>query len=253
MQRRIRILCSLVFSVAFAIAFLQGHSVAFWGALASAQEDDDPDALLISALDDCIQQRFQEVDKGFGLRRVTQPGETPHRFKPEQASEMRVVEELIGARLKVVLYLAGRSVLGPKPDETRSFFVESTTLRYQDKSQPREKTPVKPLLTLRQPIKGPVHVTPYGLLKADLPKPMELWEPSQKAMKAFETSDQYNFALGEWKFSARPVRASNQSCLKCHVGDTVTLPFEQDKDHPSQLLKVGDPLGVVVYGYARLR
>jgi hypothetical protein len=70
---------------------------------------------IIDSLNDCVQERFKEVDERLGTARVTRPG-APHLFTPERLREQTVVEELEHARMRVVLYLAGREVLKPKPD-----------------------------------------------------------------------------------------------------------------------------------------
>ena len=71
---------------------------------------------IIDSLNDCVQERFKEVDdERLGMARVTRPG-APHLFTPERLREQTVMEELERARMRVVLYLAGREVLKPKPD-----------------------------------------------------------------------------------------------------------------------------------------
>lgn len=46
---------------------------------------DDP----IAALNRSIQDRFKDVDKFFGLRRIVVIGDTPHQFRPENACDER--------------------------------------------------------------------------------------------------------------------------------------------------------------------
>jgi len=191
---------------------------------------DDADSRLLSLLDDCVQQRFKDVDNGFGFRRIVKVGETPHRFKPENAKELRVVDELKAARLSVALYLAGRRVLGDKPDATA--------------------------IVARRFIQGPASVASTDHKNGDLPGPAELWDQSRAAMLAFQSSQTYDFAVGKWKFSGRPVRATEQSCLNCHnSGETRSIPLTST-NRPSELqitkpLRIGDPLGVVLYAHER--
>jgi hypothetical protein len=175
---------------------------------------------LLASLNGCIQTRFQEIDFKFGIRRVIKPGETPHRFEPETVREISAVRELEDAGLRVVLYLTGRQVLRDKP----------------------------PLAGLSNQmawelIKGPVLITqaPTGSV---LPAPasMDLWDDSRRAMQSFGQTDSREFALAGWNFVARPVRAEPM-CLNCHREETAA----------GNPLKVGDPIGVVLYGYTANR
>jgi len=40
------------------------------------------------SLDARVQERFKEVDRVFGFRRIVRPGETAHRFRPENVREL---------------------------------------------------------------------------------------------------------------------------------------------------------------------
>jgi hypothetical protein len=55
----------------------------------------------ISALNDCIQERFKEINDRFGVARIVKIGETPHRFQPESVAEMSSVRALEQARLQL--------------------------------------------------------------------------------------------------------------------------------------------------------
>jgi hypothetical protein len=188
-------------------------------------------APLLDALNACIQERFLDVDNGFGFRRLTSPGETPHRFKPENIRELAAVRDLERAGVKVVLYLTSRQVLQPKPETTRPGWWD------------------------RWLIKGPVAVAGFvdnpELLRAGpigevAPPPMDLWADAGRAMAAFERRESHDFTAGTWTFRARPVRAQNTTCLACHKANgAYTLPATGGND----ALRVGDPLGVVLYGY----
>ena len=203
----------------------------------SARQHPSPDAqraaALISAFDGCIQGRFQDVDEKFGFRRIVNPGATPHRFEPESARELDAVQGLEGAGFQVVLYLTGRRVLRDKPQ-----------------AGPSPDDPFRAF------IKGPVLIThataadkaPSGAVSA--PASMDLWDESRQAMLAFARTDSYDFAKAGWSFIARPVRASDQMCLNCHRDPySVGIPRTGE---PSNL-KIGDPMGVVLYGYRRER
>src|SRR5262245_19013702 len=157
------------------------------------QEHPETNIELILALDGCVQKRFEDVDKNFGFRRIIKVGETPHRFRPENAREFDVVRQLDNAGVKVALYLAGRRVLGDKP--------AATDWKKNERGL----------------IRGPVFVTESSSEGEALPEAPELWDQAQKAMVSFKASDIYSFTRTGWTFVARPVRAS-QSCLQCHLG-----------------------------------
>ncbi|HXG91122.1 MAG TPA: hypothetical protein VNN73_01980 [Blastocatellia bacterium] len=224
MQRTIRIAFALIFLSLVTLAILPGRSIAQRNDR-RIQDCEDPDARLLSALDECIQQRFKDIDFTFGYRRIIRAGDTPHRFKPENAKEVQAVGELAKSNLKVVFYLAGRSVLGAKPSE--------------------------PELTAGKLIKGPALITLASEMYANLPKASELWDESRKAMLAFEKTNQYDFTVGKWKFAARAVRASEQSCLDCHVSGAASLFPVNSQDAQKRTLRLGDPLGVALYAYER--
>ena len=225
----------MVFVSLFAILALSVASVARLSASQSPLTDAERAAVLISAFDGCIQGRFADIDDKFGLRRIVNPGETPHRFKPESTRELDAVRGLEGAGFRVVLYLTGRRVLreDPQPD-------------------------VPGANPFRALIKGPVLIT-HAFADASAPaeastgvsapKSVELWKESRQAMLAFTTRDSFDFAKAGWNFIARPVRASDATCLKCHRDPySMSIPVGESSN-----LKVGDALGVVLYGYQRTR
>lgn len=182
---------------------------------------------LIEQFDQCLQERFKDVDEGFGFRRIIRIGDTPHRFKPENAREEGAVRDLEREGLRVVLYLTGRRALtadgrapGPPPGP--------------------------PL------IKGPVEVTRAQRQGDPRTAPsLDLRDESRRAMITFERASSYDFTAGGWTFVARPVRASELSCLRCHEADGSTRTIPARDRVPS--LRVGDPLGALLYGYQSAR
>lgn len=226
MQRAIRITVTLIFVAAIAAAF--SHDNIHAGQLPApeiARADSDKEMIL--ELNDCIQERFKEIDERFGYRRIIRIGDTPHRFKPENAKESKIVSELKKADLKAALYLAGRRVIKSNPDTAR--------------------------LQPGQLIKGPGLITAEDRQKESLPKAVDLLEHSRNAMAAFEKADSYDFTLAGWRFTALPVRASDQTCLMCHKSDTyVSFTVHTDDQTPVKL-KIGDVLGVVIYAYGHSR
>ncbi len=185
-----------------AVVVMIGLAIAGW---ASAAHADDP----IASLNRSIQERFKDVDKYFGLRRIVVIGDTPHQFRPESVTELSAVQELRDARMRVALYLAGRSVLNQEPDLTTK----------------------EPTVINRRVIFGPVSVTDRGS-EVGLPAAFDLIEESRMAFRTLIKRERYDFVIADWKFTARAVRATTSQCLSCHRGRSV-----------------GDPLGVVLYAY----
>ena len=175
------------------------------GAPGSVVAADDP----IAAINRAIQERFTDVDKNFGLRRIVTIGDTPHQFRPETVSEFAAVQELKDEGLCVALYMAGRRVLEREPDLTTK----------------------QPFTINRRVIFGPIAVTDPAALPS-LPAAVELIDASRQAFQALQRRDRYDFEMGDWTFSARAVRASSTECLTCHKGRVT-----------------GDPLGVALYAY----
>ena len=166
---------------------------------------DDP----IASLNRSIQDRFKDVDKFFGVRRIVVIGDSPHQFKPENVTELAAVQGLRDGGLRVALYVAGRRVLDQEPDLTTK----------------------EPFGLNRRVIFGPVVVTDPEL-PPGLPGPVDLIAESRMAFRTLVKRDRHDFELGEWKFTARAVRAATSQCLSCHRGR-----------------QIGDPLGVVLYAY----
>jgi hypothetical protein len=198
---------------------------------------------VVDALDDCIQDRFRKTNSGFGFARVSTPQTEMHArsFFPRSADEAAAVAELEQAGWQTVFYLAGRRLLNPKPD--------ASDWEAEDPAAPRLIVDPGKLL-----IGGPVIITRKNRKDAP-PKPIELWDQGHKAILAFSENarrNTYDFSVGNWQVEARPVRAG-ESCLKCHQGD-VASPVGKKQDEAEAKpnpLRVGDPLGVVMYAYTR--
>jgi hypothetical protein len=166
---------------------------------------DDP----IASLNRTIQDRFKDIDKLFGLRRIVVIGDTPHRFRPETVGEFAAVQELKDGGLRVALYVAGRRVLEQEPDLTTK----------------------EPFGLNRRVIFGPIAVTDRDV-GPGLPAPTDLIDESRIAFRMLGTRDRHDFVLAEWRFTARAVRATTSQCLSCHRGRSL-----------------GEPLGVILYAY----
>jgi len=191
-------------------------------------------------LDDCIQTRFAQTNRGFGVERVFKPLHAPISslgyihprhviglFVPENNREKEAIAEIEQSGLKMALYLASRRVLGTMPDED------------EDKTR----------FLFHAPIRGPVALT-RNSQKIDWPEDLSLWNQAQKAMLDFDSkksTPQYEFSVGDKDFIARPVRAQ-ESCLKCHTPQAYRGIGSNNNDVIRQL-SVGDPIGVLLYAY----
>jgi hypothetical protein len=173
----------------------------------------------ILALDAAVQKRFEKVDGRFGLARLPLRGGA-HGFVPQNDAELSSLRELEEANVHVVLYLGGRGMLGPAPDERREHWSDR--------------------------IKGPAFITRERSPAA--PSAESLSEEGRRALTAFERNEsQYAFDVQRWSVLARPVRAVNGTCLKCHRSSGENTPWGPTSD-----LGVGDVLGVIFYVYQEL-
>ena len=193
----------------------------------STAGQDSSRADAIDALDRAVQKRFHNVI-GFGMARIA----TEKKFVPETEEEKTALNSLKKVKLRVGLYLAGRLVLEPKPSESQMG-------QYG----------------IGRAISHPIFLDSQTKLK-ELPQRLDLWEQTQKALAAFaQGRDWYEFTVGEWSVRARPVRASNQSCLQCHSQDyRIIYPFEGAIGYENKgknNLQIGDPIGVLLYAYSQ--
>ena len=169
----------------------------------------------ILALDAAIQKRFEKVDGRFGYTRLLLRNGA-HGFAPENDEEISSLRELQDANLRVALYLASRSLVATR-DENR--------------------------VGASHRIKGPLLIT-RGPFDAT-PPAASMRAEARRAFALFErTEQQHDFELGGWMVVARPVRALNDTCLKCHRSTGGNWPSGEPSD-----LRVGDALGVVFYAY----
>jgi hypothetical protein len=192
-----------------------------------AVEQDSSRADAIDTLDRAVQKRFHNVI-GFGMARIA----TEKKFVPETEEEKAAVSSLKQAGLRVGLYLAGRLVLEPKPGE-------SQWGQYG----------------IGRAISRPIFLGSQTKLE-ELPRRLDLWEQTQKAMTAFtQGKDSYEFTAGAWSVRARPVRASDQSCLRCHSQDQRLVYLAGGatgyENKGQNNLQIGDPVGVLIYAYSQ--
>ena len=194
-----------------------------------------PESHPLDALDRAVQKRFHNVI-GFGMARIA----TERKFEPTTPEEKEAVGGLRRDGYKIGLYLAGRGILAETPAEAR---VVKTRFGYG----------------FGAALSGPIFVSSSGL--KGLPGGAELWEETRRALESFAAGGgRYGFNAGPWEVEARPVRASDESCLKCHSPD-MTVEYGQTPDgrltasyeRKGAALKVGDPLGVLLYAYRKAR
>ena len=200
-------------------------------------KDNDAEYRLLDALNERIQERFKRLDdRRFGYARVATVRSIPHTFDAESIGETSALRDLERAQLRVVMYVAGRRILRADASSVDLSTVASAK--------------VEPFAKLSL-IKGPVVVTPpvarFGVTGGvtAFPAPLDLLDDSRGALLAFTEVESTEFARDGWKFVARPVRASDGVCFSCHRESSIAAP--------GNALRIGDPLGVVLYGYQPMR
>jgi hypothetical protein len=188
---------------------------------------------LIDRFDRAIQQRFL-TEPNFGIRRIIPiPPPNPHleSFYPITNEEITSVANFEKEGWKVDLYLFGRRAMPKLTDgkESKNFSIE-----YR--------------------LNKPLPVT-KGLKAADLPKAEKLLKEVKTAFLEFQNrnspnENNYEFSIGKWSYVAKPVRAANQSCLKCHTDYVITSKLENNQ-YKFRRRQVGDANGVLVYGFSK--
>ena len=192
-----------------------------------------PDDSLINSFDAAIQKRFL-TEPYFGIRRIEPSYPTnPHLeyFNPMNDEERKSITDFESSGWKVFLYLYGK--------KTNHRVVDGKT---------------KKDFVIDYRINQPVTIT-KNLEKKELPTGESLLKNVKEAFLAFQTpnaqnENNYEFSSGKWTYIARPVRAVNESCVKCHTDYVVT---EKLKNNQFKFRKrqIGDANGVLVYGFAK--
>lgn len=196
------------------------------------------DCAVIDRLDRCVQQRFSQADKVFGFYRMLPTTLYINHFVPNTPAERAAVTELEQAGWRMGFYLAGRRVLGPTPDLTK--FVP----RMHDEQHPIINGPLAITSSHAQGRKQEL-IENFGF-----PAPAALWEQAQQAMHAFDRQNQYDFKVGKWQVTARPIRAM-ASCLACHNDNHPVVSNPLRPMPEPRPVKVGDALGIALYAYRR--
>lgn len=192
-----------------------------------------PESSLVDRFDKVVQQRFL-TEPYFGIRRIQPvPAPNPHLeyFSPINQEEAASVAAFEKNGWNVSLYLFGR---------------RATPKIVDGKAQKK--------FSINYRLNKPLSIT-KELEASKLPKPEKLLKQVKTAFLAFQTpnnpnENDYQFSIGKWSYVARPVRAVNQSCLKCHTDYVITEEIEDDK-YKFRKRRVGDANGVLVYGFAK--
>lgn len=197
-------------------------------------EDNTADPILDSLVEDfdrTIQQRFLTAPF-FGFARIAPTRPTGPRpghvssFSPSTPEEYAAVAAFKKEGWDVGLYLFGRRV------------------------QPRTDTKKENDYDIRYRLFNPIPVTP-GLKRSSFRKQKKLAEEAKRAFLEFQKPDSANknemrFEIGDWSYIARPVRASNQSCLECHKDYVITDKVAEGK-FVARPRRIGDVNGVLFY------
>ncbi|MFT3743292.1 MAG: hypothetical protein QM785_03255 [Pyrinomonadaceae bacterium] len=196
-----------------------------------------PDSSVIDRFDAAMHKRFL-TEPFFGMARIAPIGPQPLRsshlgtFSPIDTEERSLQTALENDGWDVGLYLFGRV----------------STLK-------EEKPGSMPKFRVNYRLNEPVPIT-RNIKAKDLHKSSKLMKEVKSAFIEFQTpnsprENNYEFAIGKWSYVARPVRAINESCLKCHTDYVITekLPGGQFKFKKRE---IGDANGVIVYAFARI-
>ena len=192
-----------------------------------------PEPATVDRFDKAIQQRFL-MEPSLGITRIAPvfpPNPHLREFYPRDDEERNRVADFVKNNWKVDLYLFGRRA---QPTVVDGKTQEEFTVNYR--------------------LNKPVSVT-RDIKAKDLPKAEKLLDKVKVAFQEFQTpnspnENHYEFSIGRWFYVARPVRASSESCLRCHTDYVITSKVKGDK-YKFRKRKVGDVNGVLVYGFAK--
>jgi hypothetical protein len=168
----------------------------------------NPSKDALSGLDDCIQKRFLDTGS-FGINRIL-PLHGVRQFRPANADERAIVEDLAQKGYEVALFLAGRQIL------------DSSGNRFFDP---------------RSGVQGPAYITHLSKT-GELPNPNALLPDARAALTSFDSSNSYEAQHDGWTILMRPLRATKETCVQCHT---------RGAGGANANLKIGDALGVVLY------
>jgi hypothetical protein len=226
MQRRVFIVSVLLGVAVVAVATVQTRPAHTYKPAGKPTTSSRAEVSPMAALNRCIQTRFHTLTS-FGMGRIPVVPQHVQRFKPETEAEKAAVADLQKAGWEVALYLGGRGLLKPKMSKAEW----EQAGRY----------------SFRRAISHPIFLAEQSP-KAKVPEPWELWEHGQKALITSTTGDTYTASFGQWLIDARPVRANQVACLRCHATEGAT-GYPPLNSKLKSTLHVGDAMGVVIYIY----
>lgn len=181
------------------------------GVVAAAAPRPTPDRGLVNTLDRVVQERFEMIESNFGFERMLRVDQPYHR-------EFRHFVPADDAEKRAVADVG----------EQGWDAILIVGSRIVSPAHPRRFLSVPLVLSAEKP-------------HAPLPdRQKALPAKAGAAFAAFaKGKPAYEFEADAWHMVARPIRASRKECLSCHK-----------KDADGKRLKVGDPLGVAIYGFS---
>jgi len=195
-----------------------------------------PDMALIDRFDKEIHTRFL-TQPSFGMARLTPL--TPFKlkgahlsyFSPQTADEKSIVDTFNNEGWDVGIYLFGR----------RS---EPKIVNGKQKNK----------FSIQYRVNEPVPVT-TKLRERDMQESTDLIKEVKQAFLTYQTSTpeavrNYEFDRGDWSYVARPVRAMNESCLKCH-NDYVVIDKLDNGKFKFRKREVGDVNGILLFAFRK--
>jgi hypothetical protein len=241
MKTRLKIIACLIWITGF-VAFIsfQIHSSANSNSSKSdtGKTNPKPDKVQVEKFDKALQERFF-TEPSFGIRRL-EPAYKPNphfenfdfvQFNPKTKEEQLSIEAFEKEDWKVSLYLFGRRAIPQDANE----------------KEPKE-------FNIQYRLNRPLLVTKNVKIK-QVTNPGKFREEIKSAFDSFQNPsspnyENYEFSVGKWSYVARPVRAANESCIKCHT-DYVALPQPGTDEYQFRRRQVGDANGILVYGFAK--
>lgn len=107
-------------------------------------------------------------------------------------------------------------------------------------AQPKAASDTIPQHKLYPVFAAPIHLTNPPSTRPQ-PTDADLLPAARDSLEAFRRREVHRFRSGEWWFEARAILMNRKECLDCHK-----------RDVDGSLQKIGDPVGIALYGFARI-
>lgn len=183
---------------------------------------------LVGAFDEQMQLRFLDSSLGLGMSRVC-AGKTHYSLSNLEHGVRRFPQP------------TNPTWSNPRCGEKDwiSFQPRNSQEQWVDGEIKRAKVEIWTLLV------SAVHRTLEGPVVAGGTAPQDMDDVRSQLLPRVAKTPISEGRLGMWRVTVKPVRASQESCIGCHTGDR-TMHIR-----PAQIanLKLGDPLGYLVYLY----